>query len=163
MFVEAALTQRNSAALICIAESGCTRGRERDWKARISYSCKSVKRVRCRHRDYIVYRKLYQFYGRMGFLYWPCEPFVYYLYINIIFVIYVYTGCHRRNGPNFGRVFLMLNYTDITQNTHIQSWTVTEIMQEKFETLTAVTHLLMAKFILKLAGICGFSNVNICT
>ena len=39
-----------------------------------------------------------------------------------------YTGCHRRNGPNFGRVFLMLNYTDITQNTYIQSWTVTEIM-----------------------------------
>jgi len=31
-----------------------------------------------------------------------------------------YTGCHRRNGPNFGRVFLMLNYTDITQNTYIQ-------------------------------------------
>jgi len=40
----------------------------------------------------------------------------------------IYTGCHRRNGPNFGRVFLMLNYTDITQNTYIQSWTVTEIM-----------------------------------
>ena len=39
-----------------------------------------------------------------------------------------YTGCHRRNGPNFGRVFLMLNYTDITQNTYVQSWTVTEIM-----------------------------------
>ena len=35
--------------------------------------------------------------------------------------------------------------------------------QEKFETLTAVTHLLIAKFILKLAGICGFCNVNICT
>jgi len=33
----------------------------------------------------------------------------------------VYAGCHRRNGPNFGRVFLMLNYTDITQNTYIQS------------------------------------------
>jgi len=33
----------------------------------------------------------------------------------------VHTGCHRRNGPNFGRVFLMLNYTDITQNTYIQS------------------------------------------
>ena len=32
-----------------------------------------------------------------------------------------YTGCHRRNGPNFGRVFLMLKYTDITQNTYIQS------------------------------------------
>ena len=39
-----------------------------------------------------------------------------------------YTGCPRRNGRNFGRVFLMLNYTDITQNTYIQSWTVTEIM-----------------------------------
>ena len=40
----------------------------------------------------------------------------------------VYTGCPRRNGQNFGRVFLMLNYTDITQNTYIQSWKVTEIM-----------------------------------
>ena len=39
-----------------------------------------------------------------------------------------YTGCPRRNGQNFGSVFLMLNYTDITQNTYIQNWTVTEIM-----------------------------------
>jgi len=39
-----------------------------------------------------------------------------------------YTGCPRRNVPDFGRVFLMLKYTDITQNTYIQSWTVTEIM-----------------------------------
>jgi len=23
-----------------------------------------------------------------------------------------YTGCLRRNGPDFGRVFLMLNYTE---------------------------------------------------
>ena len=29
--------------------------------------------------------------------------------------------------------------------------------------LTAVTHLLIAKFILKLARICAFCNVNICT
>jgi len=35
--------------------------------------------------------------------------------------IYIYTGCPRRNRQNFGRVFLMLNYTDITQNTYIQS------------------------------------------
>ena len=42
--------------------------------------------------------------------------------------LYVYTGCPRRKGQNFGRVFLMLKYTDITQNTYIQSWTVTEIM-----------------------------------
>jgi len=37
-----------------------------------------------------------------------------------------YTGCPRRNMRDFGGVFLMLNYTDITQNTYIQSWTVTE-------------------------------------
>jgi len=39
-----------------------------------------------------------------------------------------YTGCPRRNVPDFGRVFLMLKYTDITQNTYVQSWTVTKIM-----------------------------------
>jgi len=38
------------------------------------------------------------------------------------------TGCPRRNVPDFGRAFLMLKYTDITQNTYVQSWTVTEIM-----------------------------------
>ena len=27
----------------------------------------------------------------------------------------LYTGCPRRNVPDFGRVFLMLNYTYITQ------------------------------------------------
>ena len=30
-----------------------------------------------------------------------------------------YTGCNRRNGPNFGRVFLMLNYTEKPQNTYM--------------------------------------------
>jgi len=42
--------------------------------------------------------------------------------------IYIYIGCPRRNVPDFGRVFLMLNYTDITQNTYVQIWTVTEIL-----------------------------------
>ena len=61
-------------------------------------------------------------------------------------------------------VFLMLKYTDITQNTYIQSSTVTEIMaREVCESMTAVTHLLITKFIFKLAGICGFCNANICT
>ena len=32
-----------------------------------------------------------------------------------------YTGCNRRNGPDFGRVFLILNYTEKPQNTYIQS------------------------------------------
>ena len=40
----------------------------------------------------------------------------------------IYTGCNRRNGPNFGRVFLRSNYTDITQNTYIQSSMVTAIL-----------------------------------
>ena len=39
-----------------------------------------------------------------------------------------YTGCNRRNGPDFGRVFLRSYYTDITQNTYIQSSMVTEIL-----------------------------------
>jgi len=39
-----------------------------------------------------------------------------------------YTGCPRRNVPDFGRVFLRSNYTDITQNTYIQSSMLTEIL-----------------------------------
>ena len=50
------------------------------------------------------------------------------IYIIYIRIIYIYTGCNRRNGPNFGRVFLRSNYTDITQNTYIQSSMVTEIL-----------------------------------
>ena len=32
-----------------------------------------------------------------------------------------YTGCPRRNVSYFRRVFLMLKYNDITQNTYVQS------------------------------------------
>ena len=39
-----------------------------------------------------------------------------------------YTGCNRRNGPDFGRVFLRSYYTDITQNTYFQISMVTEIL-----------------------------------
>ena len=50
-----------------------------------------------------------------------------------------YKGCPRRNVPDFGRVFLMLKYTSITQNTYVQSWTVTEIMaREKCGLLTGL-------------------------
>ena len=35
--------------------------------------------------------------------------------------IYTFSECPRRNVPDFGRVFLMLKYTDITQNTYVQS------------------------------------------
>jgi len=50
----------------------------------------------------------------------------------------IYIGCPRRNMPDFGSVFLMLKYTDITQNTYIQSWTVTEIMAREKCGLLAV-------------------------
>jgi len=45
---------------------------------------------------------------------------------------WTYTGCPRRNVPDFRRMFLMLKYTDITQNSYIQSGTVTEIMTREF-------------------------------
>jgi hypothetical protein len=44
-----------------------------------------------------------------------------FLRIYVCVCVCVYTGCPRRNVRDFGRVFLMLNYTDITQNTYIQS------------------------------------------
>ena len=40
---------------------------------------------------------------------------------HITLSIHHYTGCPRRNVPDFGRVFLVLKYTDITQNTYNQS------------------------------------------
>jgi hypothetical protein len=45
------------------------------------------------------------------------------LMVNAIFIFraYMYTGCPRRNVPNFETVFLILKYNDITQNTYIQS------------------------------------------
>jgi len=45
-----------------------------------------------------------------------------------IFFVGPNTGCPRRKGPNFWRVFLRSNYTDITQNTYIRSSMVTEIL-----------------------------------
>jgi len=51
-----------------------------------------------------------------------------YIYIHTYIYIYIYKECARRNMRDFGREFLILNYTDITQNTYVQSWTDTEIM-----------------------------------
>ena len=42
-------------------------------------------------------------------------------FVTVAMKVLDYTGCNRRNGPDFGRVFLRSNYTDITQNTYIQS------------------------------------------
>ena len=69
----------------------------------------------------------------------------------IICTIYMYTGCNRRNGPDFGRVFLRSNYTDITQNTYIQSLTVTEILaREKSGLLWCLRTVLVGDVILPL-------------
>jgi hypothetical protein len=46
--------------------------------------------------------------------------------------------CPRRNVPDFGMVFLMVKCTYITQNTYVQSWTVTEIMAREKCGLLAV-------------------------
>jgi hypothetical protein len=43
------------------------------------------------------------------------------IYTYIYTYTQTHTGCPRRNVPDFGRVFLMLKYTDITQNTYVQS------------------------------------------
>jgi hypothetical protein len=59
-------------------------------------------------------------------------------YIYIYIYIYIYAGCPRRNVPEFGRMFFKLKYTDITQNTYIQSWTVTDIMAREKCGLLAV-------------------------
>ena len=74
----------------------------------------------------------------MSFWGWKMLQTCWNLFGNIYIYIYIYkhththththTGCPRRNVPDFGRVFLMLKYTDITQNTYVQSLTVTEIM-----------------------------------
>jgi hypothetical protein len=56
------------------------------------------------------------------------QYYCYCMVIGFLRGIHNYTGCPRRNVQYFGRVFLMLNYTKKTQNTYIQSWTVTEIM-----------------------------------
>jgi hypothetical protein len=57
-----------------------------------------------------------------------CTHTYLHLYLFALMLICTHTylhpylfGCPRRNVPNFGRVFLMLKYTDITQNTCIQS------------------------------------------
>ena len=57
-----------------------------------------------------------------------------YVYVCVYIYIYIYIGCPGGNVPDFGRMFLTLKYTDVTQNTYvyIRSWTVTEIMETEF-------------------------------
>ena len=71
------------------------------------------------------------------------------LLLICILLLSLYTGCNRRNGPNFGRVFLRSNYTDITQNIYIQSRTVTEILaREKSGLLWCLRTVLVGNIVL---------------
>jgi ABC-type antimicrobial peptide transport system permease subunit len=49
------------------------------------------------------------------------------LSLSLYIYIYIYR-CARGNVPDFYRMFLILKYADIIQNTYVQSWTVTDIM-----------------------------------
>jgi hypothetical protein len=73
-------------------------------------------------------------------------------------IMFTYTGCPRRNVPDFGMVFIILKYTDITQNTYVQSWTVTEIMaREKCGLLWGSTHCTCQLTVLSISVLeCGF-------
>ena len=41
--------------------------------------------------------------------------------VCVYMCIYIYIYTHTQGVPDFGRVFFMFKYTDITQNTYIQS------------------------------------------
>jgi hypothetical protein len=43
------------------------------------------------------------------------------VYVPVAMSQSIYTGCLKRNVPDCGRVFLMLKYADVTQNTYVQS------------------------------------------
>jgi hypothetical protein len=74
---------------------------------------------------------VHESYGRLTFC-CHCNPqlrnfndfisqLYFFLYRRRSIIIHLYTGCPRRNVPDFGRVFLILKYADITQNTYVQS------------------------------------------
>ena len=83
----------------------------------------------CCHQQYI--QSFFYIHGSVHrhFTYIYIYIYIYiYMCVCVCVCVYVYTGCNRRNGPDFGRVFLRSYYTDITQNTYIQSSMFTEIM-----------------------------------
>ena len=60
-----------------------------------------------------------------------CRSYISFRPSSYIKLCSYYTCCPRRNVRGFWRVFLMLNYTDKTQNTYVQIRTVTEIMSRE--------------------------------
>ena len=74
-----------------------------------------------------VYIFLYMYVLMYVYVY-KCECMYVYIRICVFLCMFIYTVCPRRNVSDFGRVFLILKYTDITQNTCVKIWTFTEIM-----------------------------------
>ena len=85
--------------------------------------------VSCVHKWLIWFHAVLHWFNSLMML--QCGPKHAGIYIYIY--IYIYTRCNRRKGPNFGRVFLRSNYTDITQNTYIQSSMVMEIVAREVQ------------------------------
>ena len=74
-----------------------------------------------------------------------------------------HTGCPGGNVPDFGRMFLTLEYTNITQNAYIQSWTVTEIMTREVWKYNSCYTLIDYQIHFKTGRISSFCKVSICT
>jgi len=92
-----------------VADFGWERSRRIQGVVAVNALCTSFCKLLCRIEHYIL-------------------VYIYRWFDYQIVLRHIYTGCPRRKGPNFGRVFLRSNYTDITQKTYIQSSMVTEIL-----------------------------------
>ena len=62
--------------------------------------------------------------------------------------------CPGGNVPDFGRMFLTLKYTDLTQNAYIRSWTATEIMAREKCGLLAVPRSVLFRVLLPVHCAC---------
>ena len=125
-----------------------TRQNNTTWPGKDNLLKKACLMLHCRVKHFLLFN-IYLVYVSICMCVWVCMCVCIYIhvcvyiyiyihththsmcmYVYIYIHIYIYTECPRRNVPNFGRVFLRLKYTDITQNTYMQSWTVTEIVTE---------------------------------
>jgi len=77
------------------------------------------------------------------------EILTHFLYFKLRPYSYVCTGCARENMPFLRRMFVVLNYFDITLNTCIQSWTVTQIKFKKIRASYIFVYLFITKYLWK--------------
>ena len=95
-----------------------------------TYLCKNVSTYTCMYVCMYLWLYVFMYVGIYVCMH-ACTYIFVYVVMWICINICVYTGYPRRNVSDFERVFLMLKFTDITQNTYIKSWTVTEIMDRE--------------------------------